>query len=384
MAALRWNDHGVSTAIVSDLHLGSGNDEDLLRHGPMRRRLFERLAGVDRVVLLGDVIELRDRPLAETMEIAISFFAELGDAMDGRELVLVPGNHDHHLLEPWLERRRLDGVTPLGLEEWLEPDEGAVAALASAAAPATLRLAYPGLWLRPGIYATHGHYLDRHLTVPTFERLGVAAIERVLGTAPDGPDPLEPPEDRVRITPDEYERAQAPVYALLYALAQAGTRVDAASPSARIWAALGGGESRASRLRGWLLGAVALPGAIGVANRLGLGPVRSDLSVAAIARAGAVAMGEVVQRLEIEAEYVIFGHTHRRGPLAAEGEWRAGEAVLLNSGSWVHAPGLLGPEARSSPYWPGTIGLLEDQGPPRLEHLLDGFSREELAEAARG
>ena len=108
MAALRWNDHGVSTAIVSDLHLGSGNDEDLLRHGPMRRRLFERLAGVDRVVLLGDVIELRDRPLAETMEIAISFFAELGDAMDGRELVLVPGGS---LITPGPEEGRALALT---------------------------------------------------------------------------------------------------------------------------------------------------------------------------------------------------------------------------------------------------------------------------------
>ena len=29
----------------------------------------------------------------------------------------------------------------------------------------------PGLWPADGVYATHGHYLDRHLTVPSFERL---------------------------------------------------------------------------------------------------------------------------------------------------------------------------------------------------------------------
>ena len=31
-------------------------------------------------------------------------------------------------------------------------------------------LAYPGVWLRPDVYATHGHYVDLHITVPSFER----------------------------------------------------------------------------------------------------------------------------------------------------------------------------------------------------------------------
>jgi predicted phosphodiesterase len=372
----------VRTIVISDLHLGSGNDEDLLRRAPMRELLLERIADADRVVLLGDVIELRDRPLAEAIELARPFFTELGDAFGGRELLLVPGNHDHHLLAPWHEERRLNGVTRLELEHRFEAGEGALAALARMSSQASFSVAYPGVWLRPDVYVTHGHYLDRHLTVPTFERLGVAAVERVLGTTPGGPDPLEAPEDRLPVTPGEYERVQAPVYDLLYALAQAGTRVDAASPSARIWAALGGGESRAARLRGWLLGSVALPGAVGVANRLGLGPVRSDLSPAAIARAGAIAMAQVVKRLEIDATHVLFGHTHRRGPLPGEAAWLAGDSILLNTGSWVHAPGLLGPNARSSPYWPGTIAVVEDDAPPRLEHLLESLSREELAAAS--
>ncbi len=54
---------------------------------------------------------------------------------------------------------------------------------------------------------------------------------------PVGADPLMPPGQDEPPGPDEYERAQAPVYAFLYALAQAGVRNDAASPSARIWAA---------------------------------------------------------------------------------------------------------------------------------------------------
>ena len=42
-----------------------------------------------------------------------------------------------------------------------------LAQLADWAAPARVRVAYPGLWVRPDVYATHGHYLDCHLTMPT-------------------------------------------------------------------------------------------------------------------------------------------------------------------------------------------------------------------------
>ena len=367
---------GVRTAIVSDLHLGVGSEADLLRHPRYRRRLLERLDGVDRLILLGDLLELRDRPLPEVLQTAAPTLRGLGEAMAGRELVLVPGNHDHHLIEPWLERRGLDGAPPLELEQWGEPEGMAMRALAGQAAPATVRFAYPGLWVREDVYATHGHYLDRHLTVPTIERLGVAIVERVLGIAPRGPDPLAPPGEPELADIDEYERVQTPVYAFLFGLAQAtiGPARTGANPSARLWQMLGGGQTRTARLRGWLLGSVAVPGAVGVANRLGLGPVRADLSAGAIARAGFEAMAEVVSDLAIDARHVIFGHTHRRGTPTEQGEVK-----LWNTGSWVHAPGLLGATAARSPYWPGTICIVDDAGDPELHHLLDDLTREQLA-----
>ena len=111
---------------------------------------------------------------------------------------------------------------------------------------------------------------------------------------------------------------------------------------------LQGGDTRMSKLRGWLLGSVALPGAVGVANRLGFGPVRPDLSANAIARAGVEAMGEVLERLGIDADHVIFGHTHRRGPLGSEEVWSEGGANLLNTGSWTFVSNLVGRHAASS------------------------------------
>ena len=365
------------TAVISDLHLGLGSDGDLLRRDTIRETLIAALDGVDRLILLGDVIELRDRPLAEALERAGPALGDLGRAFDGREITYVPGNHDHHLVEPWLERRGLDGSPPLGLEQVGAPEGTAFEAVASLAEPARLRFAYPGLWLRDDVYATHGHYLDRFLTVPTIERLGLAMVERALGLPSGGQDPLAPPEEAAADEVEEYERVQTPVYALLHGLAQATVtgRRGGANPSARIWQMMGGGESRAARIRGWLLGSVAVPGAVGVANRFGLGPVRSDLSVGAVERAGFEAMAEVVERLAIGARHVVFGHTHRRGTPDRQGDTR-----LWNSGSWVHSPALLGETAAVSPYWPGTICLLEDEGDPELRHLLDGLTREELAE----
>ena len=180
----------------------------------------------------------------------------------------------------------------------------------------------------------------------------------------------------------EYERVQAPVYAFLFALAQAtvGERSGGADPSVRVWQMLSGKPtSRAARVRGWLLGSVAIPGAVGVANRLGLGPVGSDLSPRAITSAALAAMSEVIERLGIDAEHVLFGHTHRRGPNGDEPGWETRGTRLWNTGSWVHSPTLLGPAAARSPYWPGTVGFIEDDGPPRLVHLLDDLSREQLA-----
>jgi hypothetical protein len=374
----------VRTAIISDLHLGVGSAADLLRHGEVREQLGAQLAEADRVVLLGDVLELRDRPLATALAAARPVFASLAEVVGDGELVLVPGNHDHHLISSWLERRMLASPPALDLAQPVAPLEGALEILARYAEPARVSVAYPGLWVRPDLYATHGHYLDRHLTVPTMERLGVALVERLLGIPAGGPDPLAPPEEGQPSDIAEYEHVQTPVYEFLFALAQAtvGDRRGGAAPSIRVWQLLSGKQTRAARIRGWLLGAVALPGAVGVANRLGLGPVRADLSPGTITRAGLDAMGEVVERLRIDAEHVVFGHTHRRGPMPGEAEWVAEDTRLWNTGSWVFTPTLVGTSARNSPYWPGTIALVDDAGPPRLVHLLDDWTREELGRIA--
>jgi hypothetical protein len=103
--------------------------------------------------------------------------------------------------------------------------------------------------------------------------------------------------------------------------------------------------------------------------------LRSQLSGAALRQAGLSGMGDVVGRLGVDAPYVVFGHTHRAGPLPGDdvSEWRAPTgASLINSGCWVHEPSFIGSDPSRSPYRVGFGVWVEDAGPPRLVNLLDG------------
>ena len=136
---------------------------------------------------------------------------------------------------------------------------------------------------------------------------------------------------------------------------------------------IGGGESRVARVRCWLLGSVAVPGAVGLANRLGLGPVSPTSRPGRSGAPGSRRWPTWSMTSGSSAAHVIFGHTHRRGgPEPARG------ALLWNTGSWVHSPGLLGDSAAVSPYWPGTVCLLGDDGEPELRHVLDALEPAEL------
>jgi calcineurin-like phosphoesterase family protein len=369
----------VTTLVVSDLHLGARTRIDLLRRGELRAPLLAALEGVERLVLLGDVLELRHGPAREALAAARGLFEALGERFGGREVVIVPGNHDHQLIAPWLERRgREEPAPPLGLEQRLAAADASPLAgrLAEWAAPARVEIAYPGLWLREEVWATHGHYLDRHTTVPAYERIGAAVVERFVRPLPD---PLA--------APDDYEAILAPIYALLYGAAQyvpasAGAAHNGAS--IRIWEQMRGGDRRRRRLRYALL-AAGVPLTIAALNRAGLGPLRPELSSRALRRAGLEAIGEVVRRLGVQAQHVIFGHTHRSGPWRRDPahDWTTPTgARLINAGTWAFEPAFLTATPNESPYWPGTCVVVEESGPPRLRRLLGGRGHAELGSTA--
>jgi predicted phosphodiesterase len=365
----------VRTLVVSDLHLGGRGRQDVLRRDRERAALIQALAGFDRLVLLGDVVELRHWPAREALSQAAPVLRELGSAVG--EVVVVAGNHDHGLLRGWLERRDLESrppapghprppppqPPPLGLEATVEwDDREALGAVVDALAGARVRVAYPGVWLREDVYAIHGHYSDRHNTVPIVERLGAGLTGRLTGEPAGGPARAE-----------DYEAALAPMYAWADAVAQTGGLRGSGGDGSfqvRAWQALTRGGRRRGlsglRARGT---AAAFPAVVTALNRLGMGPLRPDVSGEELRRAALRAMGEVLARLDVPAAHVIFGHTHRAGPVPGDdrGEW----GRLLNTGSWVYEPGYLGDAPSRSPYRPGFAAIVGDDGPPELVNLLD-------------
>jgi hypothetical protein len=103
----------------------------------------------------------------------------------------------------------------------------------------------------------------------------------------------------------------------------------------------------------------------------------------ALRRAGIAALCRVVERLGIDADWVVYGHTHRTGPLANEGDWRAPTgARLMNCGSWTWAPQLAGGSAGASPYWPGGMVVVGDDGPPQLVRVLADVPEGEMPRPA--
>jgi hypothetical protein len=368
----------LATLVVSDLHLGTRAGADLLRREELRAVLCDRLRdGIERLVVLGDALELRESPVGVAAAIAEPALADLGRALGpGGEIVLAGGNHDHNLLAGWIEQHLAQDI-PMGLEHAIEPAEAGPAAerLAAAAAPAKLRLTYPGIWLRDDVYALHGHYLDVHSTVPTIERLAAGAMARMVAPLPG-----------TGAAPDDYEAVLAPLYAWIFAMAQRSRdEVQRAGSSSSVgaWSALAG-EGRRRRpvralaMRGGLRGAVAL------LNRAGIGPLKPEISGAVLRRGSLGGLAEVLRRLDVRADYVLFGHTHRSGPNPNDdaAEWRTATGTrLMNTGSWVYQRHFLPDRPGAGPYWPGTAIRVGASGPPEIERLLAGFTHEQLAPA---
>ena len=360
------------TAVISDLHLGVASDEDVLRHPAIREVLFEEIAGADQLVLLGDVVELRNLPVGPSLERSRPFFEALGQALGPAEVFLVPGNHDARLAEPLLDGLSIEGEPKLGLEHRYAPSPGPLAMVAEWLGPARLQAAYPGIWLRDDVYATHGHYIDAHLRLPRAECLAAAAMARL----------LKPPPPQA--TPEDYERILRPLYGFAYGLAQVlPIRRRRNGPGERAWEILNGEAKHLSRRA--RLGRASFPPAIRGLNRLLRADFDPDVTPSAIFRSGVDAAVELAVRLGIDDVHVLTGHTHRGGPLPGEPEWllpRGGR--LHNTGSWVFATAFHHPGRPPSPYWPGTVTWIEDDKPPRRVQLLQDHTHAQLLELVEG
>ena len=210
-----------------------------------------------------------------------------------------------------------------------------------------MRVHYPGVWLSPGVWATHGHYLDRHL-LPE----GAYGMARgLLGRLP-----------RDGAVPADYEQRPS-VTALEGALTRRLPR----------WAAARVGDLLAATRRATMIGR----------NSAAFARFRARLLGMQMRRAAIPALARVVHRLGVDsrADVVVFGHVHRAGPRDGDepAQWAGptGRPRIYNTGSWVYEPLLLHRSETPNVYWPGGAVVIED-GQISVTALLDDVPAAEL------
>jgi hypothetical protein len=91
------------------------------------------------------------------------------------------------------------------------------------------------------------------------------------------------------------------------------------------------------------------------------------------------ALAAALGALGVRADWVVFGHVHRLGPLPRDrpADWEhvlapgAAPTRFLNTGSWQNEPLLVGTSRRPHAYWPGGSVMIGEDGIPRALALLD-------------
>jgi UDP-2,3-diacylglucosamine pyrophosphatase LpxH len=315
----------VRTLVISDLHIGQPGGVSVLTLQQPLELLLETIRLCDRLVLLGDVIELQESHGSDSFPVAEPILRAIGGALRPEaEVVLVPGNHDHGLIGAWsrgqgkgLEREAIvpHDASPL-LEQvigWLGADR--------------VQVRYPGVWLTEEIWATHGHYLNHYLRpVSTFGVLH----PRHRQTAPDP-----------RLPADYEYTAGSPVPHMRDGLPPQRWHDHHLIPTR-------------------------------------LAPLIARLLSRQVRNHSLPALAHSVQALGVAAPWVIFGHVHRLGPMPGDAvaPWTGltGGQRLLNTGSWRFEPVIGHRVHPPHPYWPGGSVVIDDDGVPRAVGLLDGLS----------
>jgi hypothetical protein len=398
----------VRALVISDTHFGAWTGEDLLR-SPENLALLEPHLDVDEVIVLGDLFDLLFAPLRDAFVAAEGLFGLLRARLQGKRLVFLAGNHDHHFVQRHSEELlELEFATPSSAEvpgsgtagdsfrRFLEHRLGGV----------EVDIQYP-TYSFGGVLCTHGHYLDFYAA-----RDGALAgrlLARLMWSIAVGPATQEP-------TSDDLEASTQILTGLLFTIAQLpnGTRAQRralarfralerasriSTAPARMFERAGAGfarrvapsialheltdsrpaMTRRPRAAGYDT-AIAFemerrqrtgaPGGGELARRaLGQVPTPRGSGYPAVA-----ALEQVAVRLgwTRDVDKIVFAHTHHpledvRGPSGAIRYW--------NTGSWIYEPDLSTHQAYVrylEKAWPGTAVLIDtDEPAPRLLRLRE-------------
>jgi calcineurin-like phosphoesterase family protein len=268
----------VRTLVVSDLHLGARVQHSVLSRPEPLERLLAAVDDVDRLVLLGDVVELLERRPDRAMEAAAPTLRAIGARLGSeREVVVVPGNHDVALISGWLRSHAAE----LTVDTRVPRDaSAALAAVSEWLSPAHVCVHYPGAWLSDRIWATHGHYIGRRVHA-------------------DGP----------RARPIDFEGISRKW--TLHRI-EAGIMRTLPTPAATVT------EDLAELAR-----AFTMPLPRRLLHRR-MSPMTSALLALQVRRASIPTLADVAARLGVDADWMLFGHVHRLGPLAGDrpAEWQ--------------------------------------------------------------
>ncbi len=340
----------VRRLIVSDLHFGSG--EDLLAGSAALERIAPELAWADELVINGDLLELVFAGVEQAVDAARPFLSLVDRHV--RRVLYIPGNHDHQLVSLARDERRLRDVVRGARPA--TADVPPAARLLRALCPGVdVVTAYPTCEL-DGMLFTHGHYIDAHARSSDRWLMDGLAWQLTGAARPQ------------RLTVEDYEALVAPLYALMYEIAN-----------------LPAGPRAQRRFERWLDGAATIAHAprhasqrlAALVHATGHEDAAERLLRAHDAPTARVlaAMQAVCDDLDLRPRTVVFGHTHvaLAGVCTPDGRHR-----LFNSGAWVWDRRARERSNHGWPLRPGTV-LRATGGELELRGLLDDCDERDLA-----
>jgi predicted phosphodiesterase len=389
--------------VISDTHFGAWTGQDILRE-PDTLALLEPHLEVDELIFLGDMFDFLFASLRDAFSAADGLLDLLRDRLQGKRLVFLAGNHDHHLVrregEALLELELATGQPPDELREVARRSDFFRRFLERRLDGVEIDIRYP-TYTFSGVLCTHGHWLDFHA-----RRTGAAPdklLARALWSVAVGGEEHRP-------TVEDYEATTTMLTGLLYMIAQlpngtqAQRRAFGAFQSFAHAVRVGAAPVRAvEHAASWLASRAGVHGRARryVASQSEIDQYRGARSQEMQRRrqTGAPAGGEVanygIGRMvrpsdpsgpALEAfekvvknlgwargiDKVVFAHTHQPldGVSTSDGAIR-----YWNTGSWIYEPDLSSYEAYLSYLtnaWPGSAVLIDSDEPePRLLRLRE-------------
>ena len=386
------NGWAMRALVISDTHLGAWTGEDLLSDERFLAKLAPELSDIDELIILGDLFDLLFGSIEDALAAAEGLFELIRERMQGRRLVFLAGNHDHHFVVRGSESMRLLGAAT----EAEGGDDLLRRLLAARLAGVEVDVRYP-TYAVGDVLLTHGHYLDPHarLAGPFGSRMLTRALWAIAAGGKEAPR-----------TEADYDAMIGLLTEVLYAIAQVphGTtaqrsvfdsvnRIGAwAKGAARPIIAV---EQFAARIAGRAGRAASAAGRSAVSRddfERALADererVRRESRAVTIQgfdlartispgdpRGNALeAFAKVVDNLGWSRQYekIVFAHTHQ--PFADVRSSSGSPVRYWNTGSWIYEPELASREAYISYLeraWPGTAILIDtDEEAPRLLELL--------------